>query len=170
MKLGWIASLALAALLWSGCAGYKLGPSNGERAGARSVQVSPFANSTLVPRVGDSVTTALRKRFQKDGTFRLATHDAGDVIVTGTILKYERSGLSYSATDVLTVQDARISVVAHVTARDRGTDKVLLDREVTGYTIVRAGADLSSAERQALPLLADDLAKNVTALLVDGTW
>ena len=38
------------------------------------------------------------------------------------------------------------------------------------YTLVRVGSDLSSAERQAIPLLADDLAKNVTELLVDGTW
>jgi hypothetical protein len=29
---------------------------------------------------------------------------------------------------------------------------------------------VTSAERQALPLLADDLAKQVTALLVDGGW
>jgi len=30
--------------------------------------------------------------------------------------------------------------------------------------------DLNSAERQAAPLIADDLARIVTALLVDGNW
>jgi hypothetical protein len=29
---------------------------------------------------------------------------------------------------------------------------------------------MTNAERQATPLLAQDLARNVTALLVDGTW
>jgi len=57
-----------------------------------------------------------------------------------------------------------------VTARDAVSGKVLVDRRVTGYTLVRAGADLTSAERQALPLLAEDLARRVTALLVDGSW
>jgi hypothetical protein len=32
------------------------------------------------------------------------------------------------------------------------------------------GSDLTSAERQALGPLADELARKVTALLVDGTW
>jgi hypothetical protein len=48
--------------------------------------------------------------------------------------------------------------------------KKVLDREVSGRTTVRVGSDLASAERQAIPLLAEDLAKNITALLVEGAW
>jgi hypothetical protein len=29
---------------------------------------------------------------------------------------------------------------------------------------------LTDAERQALPLLAEDLARNITALLTEGAW
>ena len=47
---------------------------------------------------------------------------------------------------------------------------MILDRRVTGSTLLIVGSDLTSAERQALPLLAADFAKNVTALLVDGAW
>jgi hypothetical protein len=32
------------------------------------------------------------------------------------------------------------------------------------------GTDLADAERQSLPLLAEDLARNVTVLLTEGTW
>ena len=39
-----------------------------------------------------------------------------------------------------------------------------------GRTTLRPGADFSSAERQAVPLLAEDLARNITSLLVDGSW
>lgn len=127
-------------------------------------------NQTLEPRLGDAVTTALRQSLQRDGTYRLATHGNGDVVVAGTVTRYERSGLSYNPKDVLTVLDYRIVVTAHVTARERDTGKTLLDRDVTGYTLVRPGADLTSAERQALPLLAENLAENVSSLLVDGTW
>jgi len=68
------------------------------------------------------------------------------------------------------VSDYRLGLTARVTARDRSTGKLILDRPVTGYTLIRVGNDLASSERQALPLLAADLAKNVTSLLVEGGW
>jgi hypothetical protein len=34
------------------------------------VQINPFANKTLEPRLGDEVTAQLRKQLQRDGTFR----------------------------------------------------------------------------------------------------
>jgi hypothetical protein len=164
----WLAAGLLAALC--GCAGYRLGPSNGAASGAKSVQIVPFANRTLEPHLGDAATSALRKELQRDGTYRLATREAGDVVVTGVITRYQRYEESFLPNDVLTVQDYRVTVTAQITARDRATGKVLLDRPITGATLVRVGSDLTSAERQALPLLADDLAKNVTSLLTDGSW
>jgi hypothetical protein len=160
----------LTALAVSGCAGYKLGPVNGAVAGEQSLQVRPFSNQTMEPRLGDSVTTALRRNLQHDGTYKLATHGDADIVVTGVLKKYDRHELSFLAKDVLTVSDFRITVTAHVTARDVAKDKTILDQDVTGYTLIRVGSDLASSERQALPLLADDLAKNVTELLVDGPW
>jgi len=112
----------------------------------------------------------LRKELQRDGTYQLATRDEGDILVTGTLLAYNRQELSFLPNDVLTVRDIRVSLTAHVTARERSTGKLLLDQPVTGYTLVRVGADLTTAELQALPLLASDLAKNVTARLADGQW
>jgi hypothetical protein len=162
--------IGLIVLSCGGCAGYRLGPSNGQTAGEKTIQVGPFANHTLEPRLGDALTAALRKGLQRDGTYRLVTRDEGDVIVTGAIMRYERNELSYNPSDVLTVLDYRATMTAHVTARERDSGKTLLDRDVTGYTLVHAGSDLATAERQALPLLAEDLAKNISGLLVDGTW
>ena len=164
-----LAAFCLAATL-CGCAGYKLGPSNGLAAGEKSVQIVPFSNQTLEPRLGDAVTSAIRKELQHDGTYHLATREAGDIVVTGAVTRYHRFELSFLPGDVLTVRDYRVSLTAQVTARERGTGKVLFDRPVTGSTLVRVGSDLTSAERQALPLLAADLAKNAAALLADGGW
>lgn len=154
----------------AGCAGYRLGPSNGLEAGAKSVEIAPFANHTLQPRLTDAVTTQMRKELQRDGTYRLATHGGADIVVTGTLTVYQRLVVTFAPQDVLTVQDYRLSLTAEVTARERSTGKILLERPVTGFTLIRVGADLSSAERQAMPLLAQDLAKNVTALLAEGSW
>lgn len=153
-----------------GCAGYHLGPSNGLAAGDKSIQVVPFTNRTLEPRLTDAVTAQLRKQLQHDGTFRLATHDDGDIVVTGIITKYTRHELSFQPADTLTARDYRLSLTAQVTARERISGKVVLDQEITGFTLLRVGPDLVSSERQGLPLLATDLAKNVTSRLADGSW
>jgi len=158
------------ALLPSGCAGYRLGPTNGVAAGEKSIQIIPFANHTMEPRLGDAVTIQMRKQLQRDGTYRLATHEDGDILVSGAVTHYRRQEVSFIPTDVLTVRDYRLSLTAQVTARERTTGKVLFEQPVTGSTLIRVGADLTSSERQALPLLAGDLARNVTARLVDGTW
>jgi hypothetical protein len=160
----------LMALWLSGCAGYKLGPVNGLRAGEKAVQVRPFINQTLEPRLTDAVTAQVRKELQRDGTFRLATHDDGDIVVSGVLTRYYRQEMSFAPDDTLTVRDFRLNLTAQVTARDRGTGKILFDRLLTGSTLVRIGSDLTSAERQAQPLLAQDLARNVIALLAEGAW
>lgn len=153
-----------------GCAGYKLGPTNGVQAGVHSVQVTPFLNRTTEPRLSASVTSSLRKSVQQDGTYRLETGDSADIIVTGAVIEYERSHISFQPNDIITPRDYRIVMRAQVKATERATGRVLLDREVVGRTVVRVGSDLPSAERQAIPMMADDLARRATALLVDGTW
>ena len=170
MRIFLSAGAALLAVALCGCAGYRLGPTNGVVAGDKSVLVRPFTNLTLEPRLGDAVTAAVRRNLQHDGTYRLATQGQADIIVSGVITRYVRHELSLLPNDVLTAQDYRVTATAQVTARDAGTGRVIFDRPVTGYTLVRVGADLTSSERQALPLLAEELAKNVTALLVDGSW
>lgn len=159
-----------AALLLAGCAGYKLGAVNGTVAGDKSVTIRPFDNQTLQPRLGDAVTQALRERIQSDATFRLATDGEGEVVVTGTISKYEREGVGSLSTDAATPQNFRIRVTVHVVARERATGKVVLDRDVIAYTLVSVNSDLASSERQAMPLLGQDAAQTITALLADGTW
>lgn len=163
----WI--MALAGLV-SSCAGYRLGPSNGQSAGDRTVQVVPFANHTLEPRLGDAATSAVRKEIQREGTFRLANDGFTDLIITGEITRYERGEVSFLPSDVATARDYQLGLAARVVARERITGKIVMERELVGSAIMRAGADLPSAERQTLPVLAADLARQITAALADGTW
>ena len=162
--------VGLLALGASGCAGYKLGPVNGVAAGAKSVQINPFTNQTLQPRLGDEVTAQLRQQLQRDGTYALASHNDGDIVVSGSVTRYVRQEVSLSPSDTLTVRDYRLELRALVTASDRSSGKLILNQPVMGYTLIRVTTDLTSIERQAMPLLAADLAKNVTALLAEGAW
>jgi hypothetical protein len=163
-------AICAAAIFSAGCAGYNLGPVNGEVAGEKSIEVLPFNNQTLEPRLGDAVTQALREQLQTDGTYHLATRGGGDIIVTGVITGYARDSLSFLPGDVLTAENYHVTITAHVTAREPDTGKVLLDKNVTGATLVQVGTDLASAERQSAPLLAEDLARNITELITEGAW
>ena len=159
----------LAAVFFIGCASYHLGPVM-DKDGDKSVEVLPFNNQTLQPRLGDALTQALRERLQTDGTYHLNTHGNADVVLTGVVRQYRRIGLGYADSDAVTPENFRIELTVHVTARERSTGKSILDRDVKGHTLVHVGADLASAERQALPLLAEDLARNVIELLTEGAW
>jgi len=170
MRLIAVPLLGLALLGLTGCAGYHLGPANGVTAGARSIEVFPFDNQTLQPRLGDAVTQSVRERLQADGTFHLATHGGGDVVVTGAIKRFAREGLSYLNADVTTTENYREVVVAHVVARESGSGKVVLEKDISGYTLLNVGTDLSSAVRQGQALLADNLARNITMALTEGNW
>jgi len=167
------ALFCLPALLLAGCAGYHLGPVNADAgaAGSKSVEVVPFNNQTLQPRLGDAVTQALRERLQADGTYRLSTRPAGDIVLTGVITDYNRNAASYLGTDVATAVNFREEITVRVTALDSATGRKLLNNvAVHGYTLVESGTDLPDAERQALPLLAEDLARNTVQLLAEGAW
>jgi hypothetical protein len=164
------ALLSILALTLAGCAGYKLGPSNGIPAGSRSVRIQPFVNHTREPRVPEYVAISMRKLLQQDGTFRLETAGRPDIMVSGEITQFNRSGLSYQTNDVLTPQEYTLTLVARVVAVNMNSGKTNFDRQVSGLTYILVGNDQSSAERQAIPLLADSLARSAVSLLVDGTW
>ena len=170
MRLRHAIIVTIMTLVLSGCAGYRLGPTNGDTPGTRSVQIVPLTNKTLEPRLGDSVTAALRKELQRDGTFTLATRDSGDIVLNGEVTEFRRRELSFLPDDIIAVQDYRLTMTVQVTARERATGRVLFEKPVTGYTLIRVGSDLVSVERQALPLLATDVAKQVASLLADGAW
>jgi len=164
--------MAMIGVAWllSGCAGYTLGPTNGVPAGSKSVQINLFKNDLLEPRLSEAVATALRRTVQQDGTYQLETHNDGDLIVTGSMTRLDRSALSFQASDILTPRDYSLTLSARVVMTEARSGKVIFDGTVNGHTTVRAAGDLVAAERQALPLLAEDLARNITSKLVDGTW
>lgn len=164
-----VGGLALAGML-AGCAGYHLGATNNATAGAKSIAILPFNNQTMQPRLGDAVTQALRERIQTDGTYRLGTDNGSDLVLTGVIKSYERVGLNYLSVDVITPENYQVKVVVHVTERERATGKLILDKDLAGYSLVHVGADLASADRQAQPLLAEDLARNIIESITEGAW
>ncbi len=163
--------LCLVAAALTGCAGYHVGPIHGALvAPGKSVEILPFNNQTLQPRLGDALTKAARERIQAEGSFHLATRDPGDVVVSGTIRFYGRESLNFLSTDAVTAENYRVGLLAHVVVRDRASGKLLLERDLKPHTLVHVGTDLASAERQSLPLIAEDFARDLVSLLSESAW
>jgi hypothetical protein len=159
-----------AAVMVSGCASYRLGPVNPAIPTGQAIEVGLFQNTTPQPGLTESLNASIRRELQRDGTFELATGGDGDVLIAGNITAYRRSAVSFQPRDILSVRDFEVELVTRILASEKATGKVLIDRELTGRTTVRLGGDLASAERQALPMLANDLAKKTVALLAEGVW
>ena len=106
--------LALFGIALAGCAGYTVGPTNGINAGSRSVEIRAFANRTAEPRISEYLASSFRKQLSQDGTFRLETQGAPDILVTGVIERFDRTELSYTTNDVLTPQAYAIVLTARV--------------------------------------------------------
>jgi len=160
--------LLLAVMVWlPGCAGYRVGPVG--QLAYRSVAVPVFQNDTHQPQLEAPITNALRKRFQADGTLRLEPEPRADVVVRGRITKYGRSALRYVQADVRAVREYRLSITAVIEARVARTGRVVLPpTTLTGEAETFVGSDLQSAEAQAVPLVADDLARQVVGLLAES--
>jgi hypothetical protein len=162
---------AAAAIIWcAGCAGYRLGPTNEQVSGAQSIFVAWFENQTIEPRLPEAVAHAMRRTIQLDGTHRLSSRTDADLVMEGALVRYERSPVAFQRSDILSVQEYEVRLIGRVQVKQRVTGRKLLDREVTARTAVSVGQDLGAAERQALPLLAEDFARNATTFLVEGTW
>ena len=163
-------ALLLVLVLGPGCRGYRLGPTNPEITAGRSIQVRFFDNHTIEPGLPEALNQALRQELQRDGSYRLSTRGDSDVLINGVITDYERRPLAFQPTDVITATDYELRLTAQITAVDRISGRVLAEHRLTGRTSIRMGNDLSSAERQALPLIAEDWARQAAAALTEGSW
>jgi hypothetical protein len=158
-------ALALTLTL-TGCAGYRLGPTLG--ANYRSVAVVMFRNKTYQAQIERQITSAIIRQFQSDGTLRIESPADADLVLTGEVTQYRRQELRSQTNDNNAPREYDIIIDARIEARDRVTGKLVVGpKVVTGKAATFIGSDLQSAEEQALPLVAQDLAKKVVTLLAE---
>jgi hypothetical protein len=161
------AAMLFACLFTFGCAGYHIGPVT--KRNFNSIAVPVFRNITLRPQLEAQISNAIIQRLQQDGSLRIETEPRADVVLKGTIIKYAREALRSLRTDTGVPREYEITITVRVEATDRRTgETVLKSTEVEGKSDVFIGEDQASSEEQALPLVADDLAKRVTGLLVEN--
>ncbi len=165
-----ILGAALLVLSLGGCAGYHVGPIKPYALrDVRSIAVPTFDNKTLVPRIAVLVTDTVIKQFQQDGTYRIASDETADAILKGDITRISRAPARSVRGNVLATNEFNLSMRVRYTLVQRGTGKTLANSvEVTGSTSFFVGPDITSDERQALPLAAEELAIRLVSQLSEG--
>ncbi len=162
-------------LLLAGCAGYQLGPIKPtQMAKVTSIAVPNFRNDTLHPRLETQLATALIKQLQQDGTYKIARENDADAILQGHVEQVISSPLRSVRGNLLLTREYQLTIRCTYNVTDRVTGAPLYAGTAFGRTqFFVSGSDPISADiiqdqRPALPLAAEDLAKDLVSRLSEG--
>lgn len=159
----------LACLGLSGCLGYHVGPAKPQYLReVHSIAVPTFENKTLLPRIEVLVTDTVIKQFQQDGTFKIANGQMADATLKAEIIRISRSPARSVTGNVLATSEFNLSM--RVKYKLVGPDGKQLGPpgEVVGTTSFFVGTDVTTDERQALPLATEELANRLVTQLSEG--
>ena len=159
----------LLAFLLEGCAGYQLGPATPTYLRqVHTIAVPTFGNTTLVPRIEVLVTGTVIKQFQQDGTFRIVSADAADATLKAEIVGVSRSPARSVRGNVLSTTEFNLNMTVRYTLVGRDGKALGAAGAVAGGTSFFVGTDVSTDERQAMPLAAEELARHLVSQLSEG--
>jgi hypothetical protein len=160
----------LVSLACSGCAGYRVGNISGRNVqGVRSVYVPVVKNTSLQPDLQVTVTNAIIRRFNDDGTLEVNQDSNADSELDLTITDVRTTALASSTTDIYVTAQYQVTITAVATYTNRKLGrKIFENTTVVGNTTFFTQANIQEGERQALPLAAQDLAQNVVKLVAEG--
>jgi len=153
----------------SGCLGYHVGPVKPYYLrDVRTIAVPTFKNRTLVPHVEVLVTDTVIKQFQQDGTFQITSDDKSDATLTGEISRINRLPARSVRGNVLATTEFSLALSLKYSLTMRDGKQVAGPGEVTGTTSFFVSSDVTTDERQALPLATEDLATRLVTQLSEG--
>jgi hypothetical protein len=163
------AATSLLAFLLGGCMGYSLGPATPNHLRQiHAIAVPTFGNTTLVPRIEALVTGTVIKQFQQDGTYRITSEDRADAILKAEIVSVGRSPARSVRGNVLSTTEFNLAMTVRYTLLGRDGKLIGSPGAVTGTTSFFVGTDVSTDERQAMPLAAEELARHLVSQLSEG--
>jgi Lipopolysaccharide-assembly len=161
--------VAAACLLLAGCFGYQIGPVKPSVLhDVHVIAVPTFENKTLLPRIEVLVTDSVIKQLQQDGTFRIAEGNNADATLQAQITDVTRIPARSVRGNVLATTEFSLSMHVRYSLVSRSGAVLMPPADVAGTTSFFVGTDVTTDERQALPLAAEELASHLTTQLSEG--
>ena len=168
----------------SGCLGYHIGPAKPSYLrDVHTLAVPTFENKTLIPRIEVLVTDTVIKQFQQDGTYRITSGDKADATLKGEIIRVARSPARSVIGNVLATSEFNLTMKVKYKLVGPDGKPLSPPGEVTGTTSFFVGTggtitvggttasiigDVTTDERQALPLATQELANQLVTQLSEG--
>jgi hypothetical protein len=164
----WVLRFAIVSVfILSGC--YTLGPITPTyMKGVHSLAVPIFDNKSFEPQVQAVVTDTFIKELQTDGTYPITGEDEADAVVHGIITDVIRTQTKSVVGDVYASAEFEITLKIHIEVYRGGTGQVLVNKDFVGQSYFFVGSDLPTQEHEAIPIAAQDCAKQVSAFLTEG--
>jgi hypothetical protein len=163
-KIGFLFCLGLA-----GCLGYHIGPVKPNYlSDVQTLAVPTFKNSTIIPRIEVLVTGTVIKQFQQDGTFKIANEGKADATLEGEIIRVSRSPARSVRGNVLATTEFNLAMRVKYKVVGRDGKPLGPQAEAVGTTSFFVGTDVTTDERQALPLATEELANHLVSQLSEG--
>jgi hypothetical protein len=156
-------------LIFTGCLGYHVGPVKpGVLRDVHVVAVPTFENKTLLPRIEVLVTDSVIKQIQQDGTYKVAAKDNADAVLKAEITEISRSPARSVLGNVLATTEFNLTMHVRYKLETRSGTLLMPYAEAVGTTSFFVGTDVTTDERQALPLAAEELATRLVTQLSEG--
>ncbi len=165
------ALIAIASLLLTSCAGYKLGNvPYAEMKGVEKIYVPVVKNETYEPGIQVMITNAVIRRFNQDGTYQIGRQGESDATLEIVISDLKRDSMRRARSNSLITEEYRINLEATATLTNHRTGQKLFDKEIIfGDTSIYVNENrMQENERQALPLAAEALAYEIVRRVTEG--
>jgi outer membrane lipopolysaccharide assembly protein LptE/RlpB len=156
-------------LLLTGCLGYHVGPVKPTvLRDVHGIAVPTFENKTLLPRIEVLITDSVIKQLQQDGTYRIANENNADAILKAEISEISRTPARSLRGNVLATTEFNLAMHVKYKLETPSGTVLMPSTEVVGTTSFFVGEDVTTDERQALPLAAEELAIHLVTQLSEG--
>jgi len=156
-------------LALSGCLGYHVGPVKPYYLrDVHSIAVPTFKNRTLVPRIEVLVTDTVIKQMQQDGTFQIESGDKADATLNGEVLRIVRAPARSVRGNVLATTEFALTLSVRYSLTGKNGEQLAAANEAIGTTSFFVSSDVTTDERQALPLATEDLATRLVSQISEG--
>ena len=108
------------------------------------------------------------KQFQQDGTYRIAGKEDADAVLVAEIDRVDRGPLRSVRGNVLATVEFNLVMKVRYTLVDRNGKTLSNPQLVYGTTSFFVGDDITSDERQAIPIAAEEMAVHLVSQLSEG--
>ena len=114
------------------------------------------------------VTDTVIKQLQQDGTFQIENGDKADATLNGEVFRIVRTPARSVRGNVLATTEFALTLSVKYSLTGKNGEQLAGANEAIGTTSFFVSSDVTTDERQALPLATEDLATRLVSQISEG--